>query len=93
MRAGRRHSLPASLPSLKRRLEEDYGFRVQLRYEDADGDLITLGTQNDYNEMLLSETGTVNVSCRGLRECVGAGRALTLLPAALPRARRCTSPP
>jgi len=43
------------------RLEADYGFKVVLRYEDSDGDLITLSSENDLNDMLLHESGTVNV--------------------------------
>lgn len=70
----------ARSPSLKRRLEHDYGFRVFLRYEDADGDFITLSTQNDYNEMFNSESGTVTV-----RGC--AGGLAPRLPHRSPRPR------
>lgn len=47
--------------SLKRRLEADYGFQLSLKYEDGEGDLIDLATQNDFNELLRSELTTVHV--------------------------------
>lgn len=72
--------------SLKRRLETDYGFRVFLRYEDADGDFITLSTQNDYNEMLDSESGTVTV-----RRCVQRRGEWLPHPSIAPRAPRSMS--
>ena len=44
-------------------LSSDYGFLVKLRYQDSDGDLIVLHTQNDLDTLLQSlDTGsTVNV--------------------------------
>jgi serine/threonine protein kinase len=37
---------------LKRRLVQDFGFQVQLRYRDVDGDIILLQTQNDLAELV-----------------------------------------
>ncbi len=45
-----------SFQHLKQRLSNDYGFEVSLRYEDADGDLIVLSSQNDLNELVETET-------------------------------------
>lgn len=50
-----------TIESLKSRLSEDYGFPVSLRYLDQDNDTITLETQNDLDELLGSNTGTVKV--------------------------------
>lgn len=50
-----------TIESLKSRLAEDYGFPVSLRYLDQDNDTITLETQNDLDELLGSNTGTVKV--------------------------------
>ncbi|GMH98600.1 hypothetical protein TrST_g10471 [Triparma strigata] len=43
-----------SFRSLKQRLAQDYGFEVSLKYEDPDGDYITLSCQNDLNELFAS---------------------------------------
>lgn len=51
----------SSFRSLLQRLAQDYGFEVSLKYEDADSDLITLASQNDLNELLHHESGTVVV--------------------------------
>ena len=40
--------------TMKQRLEADYGFQVSLRYEDPEGDLITLSSQNDLIELIES---------------------------------------
>ena len=55
-----------SFTDLKERLNEDYGFDVLMRYEDTDGDLITLETQNDLNELLESELKSVQVQISNL---------------------------
>lgn len=57
----------SSFRSLLNRLTEDYGFEVSLRYEDADGDLIVLASQNDLNELLTTEEGTVTVHVSQVR--------------------------
>ena len=36
-----------SFRTLKQRLTTDYGFELSLAYQDGDGDLITLASQND----------------------------------------------
>ena len=48
---------------LKKRLSLDYGFEVSLKYEDHDGDLIILSSQNDLDDLFASEIerDTVNV--------------------------------
>eukprot|EP00500_Bicosoecida_sp_ms1_P004052 CAMPEP_0203807038 /NCGR_PEP_ID=MMETSP0115-20131106/839_1 /ASSEMBLY_ACC=CAM_ASM_000227 /TAXON_ID=33651 /ORGANISM="Bicosoecid sp, Strain ms1" /LENGTH=2508 /DNA_ID=CAMNT_0050715707 /DNA_START=176 /DNA_END=7698 /DNA_ORIENTATION=- len=46
-----------SFRSLSARLANDYGFPVSLKYEDSDGDLVTLSSQNDLNELLTNEVG------------------------------------
>ena len=48
---------------LKKRLALDYGFEVSLKYEDHDGDLIILSSQNDLDDLIASETerDTVNI--------------------------------
>ena len=50
---------------LKKRLATDYGFEVSLKYEDRDGDLITLSSQNDLEDLIAYtcefEHDTVNV--------------------------------
>jgi hypothetical protein len=43
-----------SYQKMKQRLEADYGFQVSLRYEDPEGDLITLSSQNDLIELVES---------------------------------------
>eukprot|EP00949_MAST-11_sp_MAST-11-sp1_P001082 g1082.t1 len=50
-----------SFRSLRQRLSNDYGFAVSLQYEDIDGDLITLSSQNDLNEMLETEATTADL--------------------------------
>ena len=49
-----------SFPALRQRLREDYGFEVALKYQDSDGDLIVLDTQNDLDELVEHE---VNRMC------------------------------
>ena len=39
----------------------DYGFNISLKYEDQDGDLITLTSQNDFEDLLITESDVVNV--------------------------------
>jgi hypothetical protein len=47
---------------LKRRLSTDFGFDVALKYEDRDGDLITLSSQDDLIDLLQDATNeTINV--------------------------------
>jgi hypothetical protein len=46
---------------LYKRLTLDYGFDISLKYEDQDGDLITLTSQNDFEGLLMAESETVNV--------------------------------
>jgi serine/threonine protein kinase/WD40 repeat protein len=46
---------------LKKRLTSDYGFEVSLKYEDKEGDLIILASQNDFDDLILSGSETVNV--------------------------------
>jgi serine/threonine protein kinase len=46
---------------LQSRLESDYGFDLSLKYQDSDGDYITLASQNDLNELIELESGTVTV--------------------------------
>ena len=55
--------------SLKDRLENDFGFHVILKYKDTDGDMINLDNQNDLNELIETETGSVTV-CRCAQFCV-----------------------
>ncbi|KAJ8610386.1 hypothetical protein CTAYLR_003895 [Chrysophaeum taylorii] len=50
-----------SFSNLKQRLTADYGFEVSLAYHDNDGDLITLASQNDLNELLATRERTANV--------------------------------
>jgi len=50
-----------SFHALIGRLTEDYGFEVALRYEDEDGELITLACQNDLKELFSSKRSTVTV--------------------------------
>jgi hypothetical protein len=40
------------LCSLKQRLIDDYGFELTIKYEDMDGDFITIASQNDLNELI-----------------------------------------
>lgn len=47
--------------SLKERLENDFGFPVTLKYKDTDDDLISLENQNDLNELIETEHGSVTV--------------------------------
>lgn len=47
--------------SLRKRLSTDYGFEVSLKYEDKDGDLIMLSSQNDFDDLFLGGYETVNV--------------------------------
>ena len=42
----------SSFSQLASRLSQDYGFDVSLKYEDPEGDLITLASQNDLNELI-----------------------------------------
>jgi len=46
---------------LNDRLCDDYGFRVSLKYEDADGDMITLSSANDLKELLSCGQDSLNV--------------------------------
>lgn len=47
---------------MKKRLSSDFGFDVVLKYEDRDGDLITLSTQNDLNDLFYYDNiDTLNV--------------------------------
>jgi serine/threonine protein kinase/WD40 repeat protein len=46
---------------LYQRLTLDYGFDISLKYEDQDGDLITLTSQNDFEDLLMAESDVVNV--------------------------------
>jgi serine/threonine protein kinase/WD40 repeat protein len=48
---------------LRRRLSGDFGFEVSLKYEDEDGDHITLSTQNDFEGLAHGrhENETINV--------------------------------
>ena len=52
----------SSFQTVKQRLEADYGFEISLQYEDPDGDLITLSSQNDLLELV--------ESCPSLRSSV-----------------------
>ena len=49
---------------LRKRLSQDYGFDVTLKYEDNDGDMITLASQNDLDELFdhFDDNQTVSVS-------------------------------
>jgi len=49
-----------SFGDLVSRLNDDYGFAVTLKYQDSDGDMIQLETQNDLDE-LLEETSTQSI--------------------------------
>ena len=42
----------SSFRELSTRLQQDYGFDVLLRYQDVDGDLIMLDSQNDLLELI-----------------------------------------
>lgn len=47
---------------MKKRLSTDYCFDVSLKYEDRDGDMIILASQNDLDDVFLNtETETINV--------------------------------
>jgi len=50
-----------SFTQLYNRLTLDYGFDISLKYEDQDGDLITLTSQNDFEDLLMAESDVVNV--------------------------------
>ncbi|KAH8075018.1 protein kinase [Aureococcus anophagefferens] len=50
-----------SFRTLKQRLTTDYGFERSLAYQDGDGDLITLASQNDLNELLNTDSSVANV--------------------------------
>lgn len=41
-----------SFSQLKKRLSVDYGFEVFLKYQDGDGDLIILSSQNDFDDLV-----------------------------------------
>ena len=83
-----------SFRSLKQRLAQDYGFEVSLKYEDRDGDYITLSCQNDLNELftgivefkqnvvkvLVDEYGQQRSSQRVLLSPTPAASAATLNP-------------
>ena len=45
-----------SFIQLKKRLSLDYGFEVSLKYEDGDGDLIMLSSQNDFDDLVTNES-------------------------------------
>lgn len=48
--------------SLKRRLSNDFGYEVTLKYEDRDGDFITMSSQDDLQDLLAySHSDVVNV--------------------------------
>ena len=53
----------ASLPQLRKRLSDDYGFDVALKYEDKEGDLITLSSQHDFEELVQSILATGADDC------------------------------
>jgi len=65
-----------SFRSLQQRLAADYGFDVALKYEDQDGDLITLASQNDLNELISLESGTVTVHVTEVSSAVDVSRVL-----------------
>lgn len=44
-----------SFSQLRKRLSMDYGFEVSLKYEDGDGDLIILSSQNDFDDLVTNE--------------------------------------
>ena len=63
---------------LSRRLSKDFGFEVSLKYEDIDGDLITLSSQNDFEGLAhgqyVNETINVFVSrCKPLPSVKAVG--------------------
>ena len=45
-----------SFNQLKKRLSLDYGFEVSLKYEDGDGDMIMLSSQNDFDDLVSNES-------------------------------------
>ena len=48
--------------AVKQRLSNDFGFPVSLKYQDMDGDLIILNSQNDFDDLVRSEVAnTINV--------------------------------
>jgi len=51
-----------SFSQLWKRLSMDYGFDVTLKYDDVDGDMITLASQNDLEDLFLYSPETVNVT-------------------------------
>ena len=46
---------------IRKRLSQDFGFEVTLKYEDGDGDLITLTSQSDLTALLHDHVECVNV--------------------------------
>lgn len=52
-----------SFSQLRKRLALDYGFEVSLKYEDGDGDLIILSSQNDFDDLVANEISedTINI--------------------------------
>lgn len=52
-----------SFSQLRKRLALDYGFEVSLKYQDADGDLIILSSQNDFDDLVANEIAedTINI--------------------------------
>ena len=46
---------------LKKRLSNDYGFEVSLKYEDSDGELIILSSQHDFDDMFHVGQDAINV--------------------------------
>jgi serine/threonine protein kinase len=47
--------------TMRRKLSNDFCFDVHMKYEDKDGDYITLSSQNDLESLLQSDMETVNV--------------------------------
>lgn len=55
-------SSDASIPQLRRRLSDEYGFDVLLKYEDREGDFITLSSQEDFNVLVQSLAAGTDIS-------------------------------